>query len=311
MPRATLVYNPTAGADPVPAARLAATLVAAGFETRVVSTKEDDVEEALAEPASGAPGDLVVAAGGDGTVARVMRALGPDAPPLAIVPLGTGNNVAHALGLPIGPDALGAALHDARPRAWRTARLVDGDAESAPAESPPVESTLVEGLDLGALAAGLRAAGESGLDGPPKIAHGRAVLARTLATAPPVRIRLALDDGAQETHDVLFLAALVCGRVGPALTLCPRAAGGETLAVVALAPERRDAFRAWLADPEGPAPVAIRHAARLRVWAPEGTPWRADDTFAVRETGTAPMTLAVRTDSVRILVPRSPPENAP
>jgi len=52
------------------------------------------------------PPDLVIAVGGDGTVQGVVRALGANADAtLGIVPLGTGNDFARALGLPQDPEA--------------------------------------------------------------------------------------------------------------------------------------------------------------------------------------------------------------
>src|SRR5262245_17508619 len=44
------------------------------------------------------PSDLVVAAGGDGTVSAAARALAGRGVPLAILPLGTANNIARCLG---------------------------------------------------------------------------------------------------------------------------------------------------------------------------------------------------------------------
>ena len=53
----------------------------------------------------GEPSDLLVLAGGDGTIARILAKLPPSSEAqrrIAIVPLGTANNIAQSLG---NPDA--------------------------------------------------------------------------------------------------------------------------------------------------------------------------------------------------------------
>lgn len=75
--------------------------------------------------------EILVAAGGDGTVHEVANGLleafppGSDRrpPPLLIVPLGTGNDFARALGLPRQPGALARMLLSPRPRPLDVGRL--------------------------------------------------------------------------------------------------------------------------------------------------------------------------------------------
>jgi diacylglycerol kinase (ATP) len=64
--------------------------------------------------------DVLLVFGGDGTVHEVANGLplpaGEDGPLVALLPGGTGNDLARALGLPPGPVAAARALADARPR---------------------------------------------------------------------------------------------------------------------------------------------------------------------------------------------------
>src|SRR5437868_2564299 len=99
--RAVLVHNPTAGTKGYDKDGITAALKLAGYETRYASTKGDDVEDALKKGA-----DLVVAAGGDGTIATVIRALTDRSIPVALLPLGTANNIARSLGIAGTPQEL-------------------------------------------------------------------------------------------------------------------------------------------------------------------------------------------------------------
>ncbi len=73
---------------------------AAGWEPSFLETTLDDRGPGLAGAAVAAGARLVVAAGGDGTVRTCAQALAGTQVPLAIVPLGTANLAARALGIP-------------------------------------------------------------------------------------------------------------------------------------------------------------------------------------------------------------------
>ena len=105
--------------------RCQAAAEAGGFQATFAETKtaEDGLRAVREAVAAGA--ELVVAVGGDGTVRTCAQALEGTGVPLAIVPLGTANLVAQALGVPgrIGP-ALRAALRG-RDRLIDLARVED------------------------------------------------------------------------------------------------------------------------------------------------------------------------------------------
>ena len=60
--------------------------------------------------------DLLVVAGGDGTVNEAINGLGDLRLPLAILPLGTANVLAHEIGLAIDPNSIAAAIAHGAPR---------------------------------------------------------------------------------------------------------------------------------------------------------------------------------------------------
>ena len=73
---------------------------AGGWEPSFLETTLDDRGLGLAGAAVAAGARMVVAAGGDGTVRACAQALAGTQVPLAIVPLGTANLAARALGIP-------------------------------------------------------------------------------------------------------------------------------------------------------------------------------------------------------------------
>jgi diacylglycerol kinase (ATP) len=72
--------------------------------------------------------DLVVAAGGDGTVREVANGLAGTSQILGVLPLGTANVLANELGLPRHPERLAALLAGAAPRPIRPG-CMDGHAD--------------------------------------------------------------------------------------------------------------------------------------------------------------------------------------
>lgn len=72
--------------------------------------------EAIARVADPAAFDLVAVAGGDGTINEVINGLAQSALPLALIPLGTANVLAHEIGLRLNPRDIAQAIADGAAR---------------------------------------------------------------------------------------------------------------------------------------------------------------------------------------------------
>ena len=112
-----IVFNPVAGRRRANLLwRVLDVLVANGIRLDLAETHRAGHAEALAREAAGRGEKIIVAAGGDGTIAEVANGLiGSDAR-LGVIPLGTANVLAHELGLPFAPKSVAAALAFGRTR---------------------------------------------------------------------------------------------------------------------------------------------------------------------------------------------------
>ncbi len=106
-----IVFNPVAGRRRAHLLwRVLDVLVANGIRLDLAETHRAGHAEALAREAARRGEPMVVAAGGDGTIAEVANGLMGSATRLGVIPLGTANVLAHELHLPFAPKAVAAAL---------------------------------------------------------------------------------------------------------------------------------------------------------------------------------------------------------
>jgi YegS/Rv2252/BmrU family lipid kinase len=87
------------------------------IEPEVWYTTSEDAGEELATRAADEHTDLVIAAGGDGTIHAVASGLIGRESTLGIIPLGTMNNLAHSLGIPLQVEAACAIIAKGETRA--------------------------------------------------------------------------------------------------------------------------------------------------------------------------------------------------
>jgi diacylglycerol kinase family enzyme len=109
--RVLLIHNPKAGDRKHSKKQLMASLTRCGHQAFYQSIKERGWKKAFQRPV-----DLVIAAGGDGTVHKTAWQLMDGGIPLAILPLGTANNLARSLGFTGSVEEILQSLHCGKSR---------------------------------------------------------------------------------------------------------------------------------------------------------------------------------------------------
>ena len=276
--RVTLFHNPTAGDAPLTADQLTLILSDAGYQVRYQSTKGD--LSAVLEDV----GELAIVAGGDGTVAKVARALADTDIPLAVLPLGTANNIGKALGV----------FGDIRDlvTSWQGAsrRAIDIGVSSGPFG----EERFLESVGSGAFAELIRR-GRNEVDETAAIVHRETdralqLMANILREARAEDWQLELDD-----HDLsgtyLAVEAMNIPFVGPNIPLAADAEmdDGE-LDLVLLRDEDRERLLDYVVGRVESASAVmpsldVRRGRRVRMVPPAGWQLRIDDELVELDAG--------------------------
>src|SRR5690554_1968114 len=102
--RARLIYNPSSGREEMKKKlpSILNCLELGGIETSCHATTGENDATLAAADAIDRKFDIIISAGGDGTLNEVINGMAgkPERPPLGIIPLGTTNDFARALGIP-------------------------------------------------------------------------------------------------------------------------------------------------------------------------------------------------------------------
>jgi len=256
----TLIHNPEAGAGHPTRDDLIALARDAGYRVRYFDTDGNAYVRALDEP-----GDLVLVAGGDGTVAEVAKALVRRDVPLAIAPLGTANNIAFTLGVRGSPKEIIEGLRDASLTPLDVGR----------ATAPWGEGCFIESAGIGFFGSLLRRL-RDGADrvsdqGTSPVARAARNFLRALQSYRPTRHHV-LADGEDLSGTYLLVEAMNIRSIGPRMVLAPEADPGDGhLELVRVRDTDRRVFAEYLEALAGGAaeapPVESRRVQRVSlVW---------------------------------------------
>ncbi len=150
MPSVAFVINRTLLRDPRGFLRRCRSAAAdRGWEPWFAETSEADHGRLVTRRAVAAGVRLVFAAGGDGTVRACAEALAGTGVPLAIVPLGTANLTARALGVPARAGAAVDAGFGGRDRRIDLASIDLASADEASADEASADGTSAGGTSAG------------------------------------------------------------------------------------------------------------------------------------------------------------------
>jgi diacylglycerol kinase (ATP) len=285
-----LLHNPTAGASHPNAEELLEGIhKAIGVKPRYFSIKNPDWKDALSKR-----WDAVILAGGDGTVGKSVRWLRNRKTPIAILPLGTANNIARSLGIEGDLESLLSKLPTS------SARSLDVGC----AKGPWGERMFLEAVGVGSIAEGVSRSGPR----PPKpirLDMAREDLQELVENAEPELFELKVD-GEKFGGEFLFVEVLNLCFTGPALALAFHASPHDGLLdVVFLEARNRKRMLTWLGEnPEDtPPPLTVLQGEKVKmVW--HGGHLRIDSRVFLPPKKPAQVTITLEKQNFRVLVPR-------
>ncbi|WP_237564204.1 bifunctional phosphatase PAP2/diacylglycerol kinase family protein [Actinomyces sp. 432] len=308
--RAAIVYNPTKFDDlSLLRRRVESEVLAAGWQpTLWLETAPDDAGHEQTRRALAAGVDLVLAAGGDGTVRAVSSELAGSGVPMALLPTGTGNLLARNLQVPLDTDAALRLALSGTARAIDVVRCTwDGGTE---------RFVVMAGLGLDA-----RIMADTSDDLKRVIRSGAYVVAAVQNAVPhPFAVDVALDDapghadapGTPAEHRVVMALLGNVGTITGGMTIFPQAVPDDGRVDLLLTGPNRITDWAKVGaglligqDVDG---VSHHQARRLTLTTPEPVPFELDGDPVGR---TRRLVAEVEPGALHVVVPPDPTRPSP
>jgi diacylglycerol kinase (ATP) len=287
--RILLIHNPKAGDGKHSKKQLIAILTKCGHQAFYQSIKGRGWKEAFKKPV-----DLVTAAGGDGTVHKTAWQIMDSGIPLAILPLGTANNLARSLGFTGSVDEILQSLHSGKSRPF----------DIAVARNGSKTNYFLEAVGGGLFAdyfPAAKAKEKKGASPEEELAANLSLL-RELSLDYPARHWKMSIDGKDISGRYILWGAMNIRSAGPALHLAPKARTDDgRLDFVAVRVHERKVFikhvDAHLAGRKERAPLTPRKFRELKITSPpaamhlDGEPWPGNKKHKGRARGRIEITV--------------------
>ena len=235
-----LLHNPTAGDEKHSKKALVKLLEDHGFSCRYASVK-DEWEDFPPDI------DFIIMAGGDGTVRKVLKGMEEKSRPLnkwplALLPLGTANNIARTLGIEGDDDQIVESWHKGNIKQVDLGRIRNGKENLF----------FVEGLGCGLFPTHMKKAKESPeeYEGSPEenMKNDLKIFYDDIFSAKPVKCKLTIDEK-DYSGEYLLLEVMNIRSVGTRLLLSPSSDPGDGFFDVVLIPEKdRELLAGYLYD---------------------------------------------------------------
>ena len=260
--RVLLIHNPKAGDGKHNKKQLMASLARCGHQAFYQSRKVAGWKKAFKKPV-----DLVIVAGGDGTVHKTAWQLLDSGIPLAILPLGTANNLARSLGFTGSVNEILESLHCGKSEPFDIGMAGNGSQK---------------GWFFEAAGGGLFAdyfpaakANEKKNASPQEELNGHLSLLRQLSLDYEARHWTMTVDGKDVSGPYILWGAMNIRSAGPGLHLAPTAKtdDGQLDFVAVREHERKDFIKhvdAHLAEQEKRVPLTRRKFRELKITSPSG-----------------------------------------
>lgn len=242
MKLAKLLHNPGAGDENHDKKEILKQIRSNGFECIYTSSKNKDLLSEIEDDV-----DFLIVAGGDGTIRKVVkkllaRKLIDKSYPVALLPMGTANNISKTLGL--GDN------HDIIIKSWAKASLKKIDVGKISQFDP--SDFFIEGLGYGIF---------------PRLIKDMREVDKNLTDTPENSLKVAIQklhdiihsykakycrieaDGINYSGKYILVEVLNMASIGPNLTLAPKADPGDGFfELILITEDQKDEFASYIFD---------------------------------------------------------------